>query len=272
MTLRKIISSGRGGVGQAALTAAVDLGLLHGGWKPRGFLGGGSPEAPGFRLTEIASGGEKAAALQNLIDGEALLLVSRGPLDDLCRFLRRLARGQDRICRHIDLTGTPLDAAGQEIAAWLRTHKIRILTVYGSTQMADPVIADLTRKVIAKAYYLSFRDLSLPGVALASARSDRAIAPPVTVAAAISHLVEMLPLRDKVAIARMPPEERVRLNSTLGRFIRNRFKLWIGNPELLSDCRRLAGRSDLKPHQAPEVIIAQLCETLRRSHLLTRIK
>ena len=119
MTLHKIISSGRSGVGHAALAAATELGLLYGGWRGRGFLQApidGPDPADSLR---IASGGEKAAALQNLLDGDALLLLSRGPLDELCKFLRQLAGDQNRRWRHIDLARGTLEGAGRALARWI---------------------------------------------------------------------------------------------------------------------------------------------------------
>ena len=146
------------------------------------------------------------------------------------------------------------------------------MTVYGSTRSADPVIADLTRNLLTRAYFLSFRDLTLPGTSLIHSHPPLPDAPPQTVAAALELLADLLPLKDKVALARMSPNERVRLNSTLGRFILSRFRLWMGNPELLSDCRRVAGQSRLEPHQAPQVIISRLCDALQQTHGITRVK
>jgi hypothetical protein len=95
---------------------------------------------------------------------------------------------------------------------------------------------------------------------------------PKTVDEAMQILMDELSLRDKVAIANMNADEVGELHLSFGKFIRNRFGFWEGNPQLLLDCAEDAGQSIQHADEASAVIIGRLALELEKSHKLVRYK
>jgi hypothetical protein len=95
---------------------------------------------------------------------------------------------------------------------------------------------------------------------------------PRTVAGAVARLSEQLPLKDKTTIANMAESEISGLDTTLGEFIRNTFRLWSGNYALLESCRWVARKMGTAEKDAAAVIITELWKELKKTHALRIIK
>ena len=76
----RIVSGGQTGVDRAALDAALELGIAHGGWCPRGRLAEDGPIADRYGLRETASSDYAVRTEQNVVDSDATLILHRGPL------------------------------------------------------------------------------------------------------------------------------------------------------------------------------------------------
>jgi len=92
----KIISGGQTGADRAALDAAIELDIPHGGWIPKGRKteDGGLPEK--YHLKEMPTGSYAARTEQNVIDSDGTLIVSHGKLNGGSALTRRLAKKHKR--------------------------------------------------------------------------------------------------------------------------------------------------------------------------------
>lgn len=54
------------------------------------------------------------------------------------------------------------------------------------------------------------------------------------------------------------------IHMKIGTYIRNEFKLWSGNEQLMADCCRIAGVDEINPDDASALIIRRLWEFLRQ--------
>ena len=95
---------------------------------------------------------------------------------------------------------------------------------------------------------------------------------PKTVAQAVSLLLSDLSLQEKTAIANMQKDSLVDLHFSLGRFIRNEFKLQADNKKLMESCCLLSGKQDLHADDVSSVIIESLWENLQDTHVLRVVK
>jgi hypothetical protein len=236
MTIRMILTGTQSGVEQAARDAAAELGL------------------PCQTTAAAAS------------EAEGTLIVSNGPLDD--EGDRDLAPESDRPRLHVDLQAVPAFKAAGLIIAWLNANGIGVLHVSGPQEHSAPGIYAAVRKLIAAAFYLDLMKADAPGSVLGDEAYDR---PPASLDEAVEILLERLPLKDKVRIANLTAEGLDGLRPSLGMYIRNRFKLWIGNPELLQSCRGVTGNDHLNVDDAVMVIIRELWQRLRDSHRLRAV-
>jgi hypothetical protein len=95
---------------------------------------------------------------------------------------------------------------------------------------------------------------------------------PKTIHEAVERLITEMVLKDKVVIANMGHDELVDLNSNLGAYIRNAFRLWSGNDELMESCRFVSKNKKLTIDGASFAIIDKMWEKLRKTHKLKVIK
>lgn len=96
---------------------------------------------------------------------------------------------------------------------------------------------------------------------------------PATISEAVDYLIAALPLRDRAEIARMEERDLAELHlSSLGLYIRSEFSLWSANKKLMEECRSHAGKPELRGDGISYVIIKELWEKLRKTHLLRIVK
>jgi hypothetical protein len=262
MTLvSKIISGGQTGADRAALDAAIDLDIPHGGWVPLGRKAEDGAVAEKYRVQEMETDSYSARTEQNVVDADGTLILSHGQLTGNSALTERLAKKHGRPYLHIDLNKTNAFKAAQGINQWIQESGIKILNIAGPRASEDPEIYDHAYKVLKTAYHLSF-------VETGTHRRDL----PKTVDEAVDRMVSELTLRDKARIARMGPEEAGALPISLGDYIWKRLGLRDGNDELMASCRLVADVDDLPKESAIDVIADALWNRLKQTHGLRPVK
>jgi hypothetical protein len=78
--VKKIISGGQTGADQAALDAAVHLGIPHGGWIPKGRRTEGGMLSDKYKLKEMTLSSYPKRTEQNVVDSDGTLVISHGNL------------------------------------------------------------------------------------------------------------------------------------------------------------------------------------------------
>jgi Domain of unknown function (DUF6794) len=95
---------------------------------------------------------------------------------------------------------------------------------------------------------------------------------PRTVDEAVARLTSELPLKDRVAIAKMNKRELSTIHVTLGPHIREQFGFWRGNEELMESCRIRSGRDRFDVATGSAIIIDTMWAKLRQTHTLKAVK
>lgn len=150
MTIERIISGGQTGADRAALDAAIEAGVEHGGYLPRGRRTEAGPLPEGYRLEELPTGSYPRRTERNVLAADGTVIFSHGPLRGGSRLTRDLARRHGRPWLHVDLEGTPAAAAARTVLDWAGRHRIRVLNVAGSRASEDPRIYIQTREAIRR--------------------------------------------------------------------------------------------------------------------------
>lgn len=146
--LSKIISGGQTGADQAALDAAIELGIPHGGWIPKGRLTEDGPLPDKYTLTEMPTKDYLKRTKKNVLDSDGTVIFSHG---DLTGGSKRTADFATELCKpflHVDLNKTLPSQSAEVIAAWIKGHDITVLNVAGSRASKDPQIYDRVRIVM----------------------------------------------------------------------------------------------------------------------------
>ena len=139
----KIVSGGQTGADRAAWDAALECGLLIGGWVPNGRLAeDGAIPVCYIGLRETDSADPAARTALNVRDSDATLIVSKGPLSGGSLLTLREATRRKRPVLHIDLTVVPPAAAVGKVREWLAAVDPAVLNVAGPRASTDPAIGD----------------------------------------------------------------------------------------------------------------------------------
>jgi len=101
--INKIISGGQTGADQGALDAAIQMGIPHGGWIPKGRLAENGPLDPKYLLQEMPTASYPKRTEKNVLDSTGTLIISHGPLSGGSLRTQKLAKQHHRPWLHIDL-------------------------------------------------------------------------------------------------------------------------------------------------------------------------
>ena len=143
MQIVKIISGGQTGADRAALDAAIDCGVAHGGWCPQGRRAEDGPIPEQYHLQETESPSYSLRTRRNVEDSDLTLICSHGPLTGGSLLTQQFAEELGKSCVHIDLDGDfqPLE----ELFPPLGTVR---LNVAGPRASGDPRIYDAVYRLI----------------------------------------------------------------------------------------------------------------------------
>jgi hypothetical protein len=195
--IQKIISGGQTGVDQAALDVAIEEGIPHGGWIPKGRLTENGPLPEKYLLQEMPTESYPARTEKNVLDADGTLIISNGKLSGGSELTQKVAAKHNRPHLHIDLLRINGFKAAQDITAWIADNQIKVLNVAGPRASKDPRIYDAVRKIITTVLLLDHVQSNIPD-------PESAIPGlPGTVDEAVSRLVSELAMKDKAFIARI---------------------------------------------------------------------
>jgi hypothetical protein len=152
--LRKIVCGGQTGADRAGLDFAVEVGLEHGGYVPKGRKAEDGRIDDRYHLTELASTSYPVRTRRNATESDSTVIVTLKPeLEGGSALAARCAREASRPFLHLHRTGEPagldcvLETATQ-LAAFLGAHGVAVLNVAGSRESKEPGVYDFTLAVL----------------------------------------------------------------------------------------------------------------------------
>lgn len=144
----KVISGGQTGADRGGLEAAIDLGLEHGGWCPRGRRAedGAVPARFGLEETPTADYPERTG--RNVVSSDATVVFTFGAARGGSELTLRLAREHRRPHLHVDLGKLGDEGASARLREWLRAASVRVLNVAGSRESEAAGIGERVRRIV----------------------------------------------------------------------------------------------------------------------------
>ncbi len=127
----RLISGGQTGADRAALDIAMELGIDHGGWVPKGRSAEDGPLPNRYRVRETPSEDRAERTKRNVMDSDATLLISHGPLTGGSELTRTFAAELGKPVLHVELSKLSPSEAADRIARWLGALGCRTLNVAG---------------------------------------------------------------------------------------------------------------------------------------------
>ena len=137
--LQKIVSGGQTGVDRAALDAAIHGGIAHGGWCPSGRRAEDGPIATRYRLKETDSSEYAVRTDRNVVDSDATLILTHGPLSGGTKLTAARARFHGRPLLVVDLDEDSDTAESlEQVTGWLGENSVKVLNVAGPRESTSP--------------------------------------------------------------------------------------------------------------------------------------
>lgn len=149
MSLKKIISGGQTGGDRGGLDAAIDAGLSHGGFCPKGRRAEDGVIPAKYELTETASSDYTDRTKRNIIVSTGTAIFVYGEPTGGSKMTKAFAESQYRPNCVIDLSVVSDDEAAGLLGAFVRKHAIECLNVAGSRESKAPGIQLRTKNVVA---------------------------------------------------------------------------------------------------------------------------
>ena len=275
MIVKKIISGAQTGADRAALDFAIDSGLPHGGWVPKGRKAEDGVIPDKYSVREAPTANYVRRTELNVIDSDGTLIISHGPLTGGSAKTMAFAVKHNKPRLHIDLEQTAEFLAAVEINHWINQHGIETLNVAGPRASHDPKIYDATFNILETIFHIGIIEQNMPDLISKPPKMEGRLKTekhPDTVEEAIDRLSAELTLRQKVRIASLKEDELDALYYSLGAYIRQNFGLEDGNKKLVESCRTVTGKHDLHEDDAPLFIIRQFWKRIRETHPLRIVK
>jgi Circularly permutated YpsA SLOG family len=149
-----ILSGGQTGADRSALDFALEFGLAHGGWCPRGRLAEDGPIDKRYQLTETPSRRYDQRTRWNVRDCDATVVFSTRPeVGGGTALTIDIAKQLGKPCLHVAsaaVSASGEDAAGR-LLAFLAEHHVARLNVAGPRESQEPGVAAFVRRVLVEA-------------------------------------------------------------------------------------------------------------------------
>lgn len=147
--LQRIVSGGQTGVDRAALDVAIELGIPHGGWCPRGRLAEDGPIDARYELVEMPTADYAARTEQNVIDSSGTLVLHAGDLSGGTNLTVKLALRHRRPCHVVNLAAEP---SLPGVLRWIEHNAITTLNIAGPRESSSPRIYDAARAFLSECF------------------------------------------------------------------------------------------------------------------------
>ena len=275
MTLKKIISGGLTVADQAALDAAIRLGISHDGYIPWGRMTEIGPLPSKYKLQELNTDNHFDCIERNVKESKGSLIISAGKLNDDADYARRMTMKYSHQLFVVDLELTPSFEAATLVNDWIQMHIIDVFYVIAPFTNEYRYVDKHVTVIVEGALLLDIIDAP-HGSKIQDFPYDKYLqrlpAIPKTVDEAVDQIVSDMSLEERVRLANFDKEDLRVINYSLSIFIRNQLFMKDINKELFKSCRAVSGNKNLNESTAALFIIEKLWEKLRDTHKLRVVK
>lgn len=153
LTIEKIVSGGQTGADRAALDWAIDHGVAHGGWCPKGRCAEDGTIPDRYDLQEMPSKNYLRRTEQNVLDSDGTVIFSR--TDTLTGGSKRTAEFAVKHRKpwlHIHAAES---APATRLVEFVSREGIKSLNVAGPRASSDPQIATFVIRILDEAFTAS---------------------------------------------------------------------------------------------------------------------
>ena len=129
--VKKIISGGLTVSDQAALDAAISLGISHGGYIPWGRMTEIGQLPAKYKLQVLHTDDHLHCIERNVTESKGTLIISAGELNDDAKYARKITMKHTHQLFIVDLELTPSFEAPTIVHGWIQAYSIDVLYIIG---------------------------------------------------------------------------------------------------------------------------------------------
>jgi hypothetical protein len=147
--VERIVSGGQTGADRAALDFAIEHGLKHGGWCPKGRRAEDGRIPGRYELKETQATSYVQRTEWNVRDSDGTVIFTvMTRLTGGSKKTANLARKHRKPCLHLSAgeTGDPVE----ELRAFIQSNGIKVLNVAGSRASKEPAVGDFVMDVLSQ--------------------------------------------------------------------------------------------------------------------------
>ena len=144
----KVISGGQTGVDRAALEAALELGLEHGGFCPSLRRAEDGPIPEKFQLVELSSTSYAVRTRSNVLEGDGTLILTPPQIGPGTRLTAKMAVQYGKPWLAVD----PYEDHVERAVSWISKEQIKVLNVAGPRESRIPGIGGIARIFLRKVF------------------------------------------------------------------------------------------------------------------------
>jgi hypothetical protein len=145
--IHRVISGGQTGVDRAALDAAIELGIEHGGACPKGRLAEDGLIPSRYALHELDSADYIHRTRRNVLESDGTLILYDGELQGGSFTTFRFCQQMSKPVMLVQLRHPGPD---KRVARWLIQHRIAVLNVAGPRASKRPEIYTAARNYLLR--------------------------------------------------------------------------------------------------------------------------
>jgi len=154
LIVEKIISGGQTGADRAALDFAIEHGLPHGGWCPKGRRAEDATIPSQYQLKETPSKNYSHRTEWNVRDSDGTVIFTiKATLTGGSRKTAEFAENHCKPCLH--LSAETSDDPASELRLFVQSIGIKVLNVAGSRASKEQDVGTFVMQVLSKAGLLA---------------------------------------------------------------------------------------------------------------------
>lgn len=140
MAIQKIVSGGQTGADRGGLDAALELGVMCGGWCPLGRIAEDGAVPPEYPLKEAKTSDYPTRTRMNVCDSDGTVVFTYGAPERGSLLTLQTATKMFRPKLQLDLVRVTESDAAAQVRAFVEKHQIQVLNVAGNRESKAPGI------------------------------------------------------------------------------------------------------------------------------------
>lgn len=159
MKISKIVSGAQTGADRGGLDAAIEMGVPHGGWCPKGRRSEDGVIPSKYDVKETSAPGYAKRTEMNILTADATIVFTMGQVGPGSGKTLSFAKGVGKPVLLVDVQHLGLDESANAVEGWLQGLGKDSLTVNvaGNRESGAPGVGEMTRMVMAEVIRRSSR-------------------------------------------------------------------------------------------------------------------